>query len=529
MTFSLLIVIIFIFINVIIGTLVSPKKIINKEQFTLAGRSLGGLLLFSTMAATNFSAFTIFGLSGAGYRIGWAYYPAMAFGTGFMALSFILLGIPMYRLSRAHGWISPSQFIEARYKSTGLSKLYTFVLVIITIPYIAIQARSGGLLIQSISGFSYPVSTAIVVFLVMLYVFRGGMKSVVYTDLLQLITLVVISGLAFAIIALGAKKIDIDLHNPLLQNRSGANDNFPISAYLSTMALWFLADPMFPQLFQRFFSARNEKALVKTAMFYPVITAILFFMTIGAGVFGAVIIPGLSVSESDQIFIKAAGKIGGSWLTTLLSLAGLAALLSTMDSQLLSIATISTETFFPKRFKTVTAEKIMVILIAVFGYLGALYPVKSILDFLTSTAFPAYAIMAPLFWGGLYFNIGKKSAFMALISGIMLVLAEFWGWKPQPFPAVIFNLFFQIAVLIAGKLLFDRQRTRSDFVIPLDTILSRKQIFLFSLIFVLAIDIWNYNRITHLLFGIPGFIFYSFGLCLVLSLIIWIQYKYVSD
>ena len=62
-------------------------------DFFLAGRSLRPLLLFVTMAATNFSAFTIFGLSGSGYRNGYAFYPLMAFGTGFMALTLSLIHI----------------------------------------------------------------------------------------------------------------------------------------------------------------------------------------------------------------------------------------------------------------------------------------------------------------------------------------------------------------------------------------------------------------------------------------------------
>lgn len=313
MTISLLIILFFILANLIVGSIVSPKKMTSREQFTLAGRSLSGLLLFATMAATNFSAFTVFGLSGAGYRIGWAYYPAMAFGTGFMALSFIVLGIPMLRFSKIYGWISPAQFIETRYKSALLSKFYAFLIVVITIPYVAIQARSGGLLIQSISGIPFPVSTALVVLLVMLYAFRGGMKSVVYTDVLQLLILVILSCLAFAIIGFGIHKVSANESFALLQDRGGANNSFPLISFFSTMVLWFLADPMFPQLFQRFFSARNEKALVKTAALYPIITGLLFFMTIGAGVFGSVLVAGLSPSESDQVFIKATTKLGGAF------------------------------------------------------------------------------------------------------------------------------------------------------------------------------------------------------------------------
>ena len=57
------------------------------ESYYLAGRSLSGPVLLVTMAATNFSAFTVYGSSGASYRIGLSFLPIMAFGTGFMAVS----------------------------------------------------------------------------------------------------------------------------------------------------------------------------------------------------------------------------------------------------------------------------------------------------------------------------------------------------------------------------------------------------------------------------------------------------------
>ncbi len=57
-------------------------------DYFIASRSTSSIALFLTMAATNFSAFTVFGLAGAGWESGYAFYPIMAFGTGFMALTF---------------------------------------------------------------------------------------------------------------------------------------------------------------------------------------------------------------------------------------------------------------------------------------------------------------------------------------------------------------------------------------------------------------------------------------------------------
>ena len=55
------------------------------EDYFLANRSLGAIVLFFTLSATNFSAFFFLGFAGSGYRIGISYYPMMAWGTGFAA------------------------------------------------------------------------------------------------------------------------------------------------------------------------------------------------------------------------------------------------------------------------------------------------------------------------------------------------------------------------------------------------------------------------------------------------------------
>jgi hypothetical protein len=134
--------------------------------------------------------------------------------------------------------------------------------------------------------------------------------------------------------------------------------------------------------------------------------------------------------------------------------------------------------------------------------------------------------MAPLFWGGLYSKrIGKKSAFLSLISGIGLVLIELNGWKPFLIPSVIFNVIIQIIVLIFGSLMFDRHIEKSDIAIPLSSILSHKQLLVFAGIFLLSIDFWNFGRPALIIAGIPLFVWYSMGLCGVLSIAIWWQYR----
>ena len=87
-----------------IGLLTRLRWKSSSEAYFLADRRLGPVILLATMAATNFSAFTVYGTSGAGYRDGWSFFPIMGFGTGFMAMDFwawgtrepVFLGVPLW-------------------------------------------------------------------------------------------------------------------------------------------------------------------------------------------------------------------------------------------------------------------------------------------------------------------------------------------------------------------------------------------------------------------------------------------------
>ena len=90
-------------IVLIIGFIARTRWKSTPDAYFLADRKLGTLILLGTMVATNFSAFTVFGTSGAGYRDGYAFFPIMGFGTGFMALTFWILGRRIRQTGLAHG------------------------------------------------------------------------------------------------------------------------------------------------------------------------------------------------------------------------------------------------------------------------------------------------------------------------------------------------------------------------------------------------------------------------------------------
>src|SRR4030066_2299621 len=90
-----------------IGFYAYTKSRRTSEDCFVASRSIGPLVLFLSLAATNFSAYTFFGFAGASYRLGLAYYGIMAFGTGFMAISFYIIGRKVWQLGKKNGYITP--------------------------------------------------------------------------------------------------------------------------------------------------------------------------------------------------------------------------------------------------------------------------------------------------------------------------------------------------------------------------------------------------------------------------------------
>jgi SSS family solute:Na+ symporter len=405
------------------------KSILSQEDFFLKNRSLGWLPLLLTTAATNFSAFTVLGLSGAGYRMGYIFYPAMAMGTGFMALGMYLVGVPLQEEGAKRGWITPVDLIHDRFGSPLVSALFTVCLVLCTLPYLAIQPMAAGILLESAWGLPYPAGVLIVAGLIALYTSRGGLKSLTKTDAFHGLVLLTLAILAWVLVVRNAGGLRVAhetvaerLPN-LLRRPGGTASSLGLSplALAGYYVLWFLADPLFPQLGQRFLASKDRKSLERMVTLYPLVTTTLFFFTISLGVVASVLLPGLAAGDSDRIWLLALIRIIGPVFSTIFMLAPLAALISTMDSQLLTLSSI----IIRELHVPFTMKRQSIWGIAAIGAIIALFPPTDILSFLNRSSFLGYAALAPVFFGAIYSSKSSPlGAFLSIVLGeSMVVLA----------------------------------------------------------------------------------------------------------
>jgi SSS family solute:Na+ symporter len=524
MGIRLLILTAYLLITLAIGLLFRRQAGSSRLEFFLAGRGLSRVLLFFTLTATNFSAFTIFGLSGAGYRIGYAFYPIMAFGTGFMALSFYIIGGKILRLAKTRDYLTPADYIADRYGSPVLKRLFSLVMIVFTLPYIAIQAVASGRSLSSLIGLPYLAGAFLITAFIVVYVMLGGMRSIAWTDLLQGGMMLLFTLAAFLIIAArrgGFVPVQSQVAGafPALFSRPGLDGSMLPGVWLGYLVLWFFADPMFPQLFQRFMAAKDEKTLHTAIVLYPLITGLLFFLTVSIGVMGRQVFPDLAAADSDAIFPLLLQSTTGPVLSTLLLTGSIAALMSTMDSQLLTLTSMISVDFLPGRGRGVRTEKLIVALLGLAGFLIAVRPPETLLAFISKTTFNGLSVLAPTVIGGLYWRRANRyGAAASILAGEGLVLLFYF--RPLLLPGVLPVLPILLAtaaVFAAVSLLTAAPRENPALVFPV-----RRQALRYAphflLLFVLACDFWAWGRRPLLVAGLPLWIWYHILLTLVLSL-----------
>jgi len=552
----------------------------TSEDYFIASRTTRPLVLFLTMAATNFSAFTVFGFAGAGWESGYAYYPIMGFGTGFMALTFVLIGRPVWRLGKEHGLVTPPELVYRLTGSPILRLLFFLVMTAFTLPYLAMQPMAAGYALESLLGIPYFAGAALITAVMLLYTFRGGFRGVTRTDVFQGGMMIVLLVVAVGVIAgrfggLASAHRTIGAEFPALFARPGLGGIYTPGIWFGYMLLWFLCDPMFPQLFQRFYAADTPRGLSTTMSLYPLLTGFLFLLPVTIGVLGRLSFPTLPTGvAADQILPLILAEHAPPAVEALVLTAALAALMSTLDSQLLtlssmfardvcepirdrfvrrrgmigrpsssggaasSVSTPSRRERQPGRkgtgrgpIRDRCAEmppwvgKAFVVGLALIG-LGIAYRPPTTFRVLATQTFTGLAVLFPTVVGAIYWRRMRAAAAIASIAvGEGLVVAYYLELLPTfgtlpVIPIVVATT----AVLIVGSWMYrGKPRERS---IGEPRALSRRALLgwfgALSALFFVGNDVWNWGDGRTWLLGFPWWVWRFAGLCLLTSGLFWL-------
>lgn len=241
-------------------------------------------------------------------------------------------------------------------------------------------------------------------------------------------------------------------------------------------------------------------------IFYPLICTVVFFIPIAIGVLGRLSLPDLAGKQADRVLPMIITLVSGDTMSALVMACGLAALMSTMDSQLLTLSSIFTKDIVPlaggKQVKGNVIGRVFVIFLSLAGLALAYNPPATILQIATQT-FTGLAVLFPTVIFGLYLRRARTlPAISSILCGEGMILLYYFGLIPTGgfLPVVsIMAVTFAVYLFLHGLLLWKE----GEFGIRVPTWIRDPFLYLLFANFLLAMDFWAWGKHDPTWAGIP--------------------------
>jgi SSS family solute:Na+ symporter len=313
------------------------------EDFYLASRTFGTVVLLFTVFATLLSAFTFFGGPDTSYAYGPEWILVMGLMDGIIfAVLWYVVGYKQWLLGQKHGYVTLGEMLGDRFGSTAVRALVAGVSLFWLFPYVMLQQIGAGGALASLTDGVFPFwagATLVTVFMI-LYVALAGMRGIAWTDTLQgLFMLVMVwAAVLWVLVAvdggLATINAGLEASNPEFLALGGG---FYTPATMLTFAISIaFGVAMFPQVNQRFFAASSETVLKRSFALWPVLVLLLFVPAFLLGTWATGLGLEADIAAGQSILPVILAEYTPAWFAALVIAGAIAAMMSSSDSMLLS-------------------------------------------------------------------------------------------------------------------------------------------------------------------------------------------------
>lgn len=313
------------------------------EDFYLASRTFGTVVLLFTVFATLLSAFTFFGGPDNAFAFGPEWILVMGLMDGIIfALLWYVVGYKQWLLGRRRGYVTLGEMLGDRFGSTGLRGLVAGLSLFWLFPYVMLQQIGAGGALVSLTDGTVPFwggATLITVFMI-LYVTVAGMRGIAWTDTLQgLFMLAMVWAALLWVLASvdgGVSTINTGLESTSPEFLALGSDFYTPQRMLTFAISIAFGVAMFPQVNQRFFTASSESVLKRSFTLWPVLVLLLFVPAFLLGTWAKGLGLEADVTAGESILPVVLEEFAPAWFAALVVAGAIAAMMSSSDSMLLS-------------------------------------------------------------------------------------------------------------------------------------------------------------------------------------------------
>ena len=353
----------------------------NQSDFMVAGRSVSTARLVGTLLCTWMGSGSLLAGAGLAANVGFSeLWMAAGAWVGIIIVFFLAA-----RVRRIAEFTVPD-ILELRYNKYARI-LGTIVIVIAYTTIVGYQFRAGGFVLDLVAGIPEWQGVLLTAGFIVIFTAFAGMLSIVSVDIINgaVITAAVVIAVPLVYFHIGGAEYLTETLDPSHFTIFGDNNFF--------WAMGIFLPPFFlllgeSNMYQKFFSAKNEKSAKNSVLFWVVGTIIVETALASLAIFAFSHFNNLHVlsetflssADSERIILHTARystEVGlPVWAGLLLFCASVAIITSTGNSFLLTPSTNLTRDIF-QRFinpladsrKVVVFQRIMVVLLGVLAYL----------------------------------------------------------------------------------------------------------------------------------------------------------------
>ncbi len=425
-------VIIAIYMILITAVGVAANRILSGtgEDYFVASRSIGSFVLLMSLFGTHMTAFAILGASGEAYHEGIGVFALMASSSAFIVpFIFYLIGTRIWKIGKDHGYLTQVQFFRARWQSDSFGLALFVVLVALMVPYLLIGVMGAGITFAQISDGAVPqwLGGLIVIVVIAGYVCAGGLRGTAWVNTIQTLVFGVIGAVTFFVISsrmggLSAVMEVIAEKQPELMARGSHHSWIHVLSYTFIP----LSVGMFPHMFMHWLTAKSGNAFKKTIIYYPVCIAVVWIPSVLLGMMGVIDFPGLEGPAANSVLVRMVGLHAPGILGGLLAAGVYAAIMSSLDSQSLSMGTMFTHDIvrhYGFHDRMTEKQQIMLGRLFVLLILGVTYALSLVVNRsifrLGIWSFTGFAALLPLVVAALFWKRSTKvGAWACLVTAV---------------------------------------------------------------------------------------------------------------
>lgn len=345
------IVAIYLVILIGLGFWVSWGQRKNKDQnLFLADRSLGWASIGFTMWGTNVGPSMLVASASAGYQTG-----IVAGNYAWYAFVFILLLAVVFAPRYLGANVSTlPEFLGKRFGENTRNILAWYTLITILISWLSLGLFAGGVLIKQLLGFDMLASVLVMVIVSTLFVVAGGLKTIAYTSVFQMLLLIVVS---LILVWMGVSKAGgiSAIYDKTPSNfwnlfQPASDKNCPWPAILlgyPIMGVWFWCTEQ--SMVQSVLGAKSLKQGQLGTNFIGWLKILDVPLFILPGIICFILYPHLK--NPDEAYLVMVTNLFPPGMKGLIIVVLVACLISTIGASLNSVSTVFTMDIYVKKYK----------------------------------------------------------------------------------------------------------------------------------------------------------------------------------